>query len=88
MIQSIDLRRQRDLQLAIDQVLVQLRDQQRHDPPQVVVGQRLEDDDFVDAVDELGVERALDLAEHHVRDALVDRRPYRTTGSPSSSSSG
>ena len=38
--------------------------------PQVVVGQRLEHDDLVDAVDELGVEGLLHLAEHHVVDAL------------------
>src|SRR5262247_2501311 len=31
-----DFRRERDLQLAIREVLVQLRDQERHDPPQVV----------------------------------------------------
>src|SRR5437762_1940446 len=63
-------RRERDPQLAIDEVLVELRDQQRHDQPQVVVGQRLEDDDLVDAVDELGVERPFDFAEHHLVHAL------------------
>src|SRR5438105_2935205 len=66
------LGRQRDLQLAIGEVVVQLVNQQRHDPPQVVVAQRLEDDDFVDAVDELGVERPLHFAEHHFRHALRD----------------
>src|SRR5262245_43105610 len=35
---------QRDRELAIDQVVVQLMDQQRHDPPQVIVCERLEDD--------------------------------------------
>src|SRR5207247_416659 len=53
-----DFGRQGDLELPVGQVLVQLVDQQLHDPPQVVVGERLEDDDLVDAVDELGVERA------------------------------
>ncbi len=56
--------------LAVRKVFVELGDQQPHDPPQVVVGQRLEDDDLVDAVDELGIERPLDLAEHHLVDAL------------------
>ena len=53
----------------VDQVLVQLIDQQPHDPPQVVVGQRVEDDDFVDPVDELRVEGAPHFAEHHLVDA-------------------
>src|SRR5215471_12655380 len=48
-----DFRRQRDAELSIDKISVQLRDEQAHDPPQIVVGQRLEDDDLVDAVDEL-----------------------------------
>src|SRR5262249_530821 len=65
-------RRQHDAQLAVDQVVVELIDQQAHDAPQVVVSQRLEDDDLVDAVDELGVEGALHFAEHHVRHALAD----------------
>ena len=56
--------------------------------PQVVVGQRLEDDDLVDAVDELGVEGPLHLAEHHVGDALVDRARCRPTGTPATPSSG
>src|SRR5688572_17874856 len=67
-----DLGRQRDLHAPIDQVRVQLIDQQRHDPPQVLVRERVEDDDFVDTVDELGIEGPLDLAEHHVVDVLVD----------------
>src|SRR5687768_6272838 len=67
-----DLGGERNLQLAVDQVGVELGDEQAHDPPQVVVGERLEDDDLVDAVDELGIEGPLDLAEHHLRHALVD----------------
>src|SRR5437868_6560326 len=67
-----DFRGERDAQLSIDQVGVELRDEQPHDLPQVLVAERLEHDDLVDAVDELRVERALDLSEHHVRYALVD----------------
>ena len=63
---------QRNRQLAIDQVVVELLDEQRHDAPQVIVGQRLEHDDLVDAVDELRVEGSLHLAEDHVGHALVD----------------
>ena len=36
------------------------------DLDQVVVGQRVEQDDLVQAVEELGVERPLDFAAHHV----------------------
>src|SRR5262245_9858072 len=64
--------RKHDAELAIDEVVVELGDEQPHDSPQVVVGQRLEDDDLVDAVDELGVERALDLTQDHLRDASAD----------------
>ena len=67
-----DFRGERDLQLAVDQILVQLCDQKPHDSPQIVVGERFEDDELVDAVDELRIERAFDLAEHHVGDALGD----------------
>src|SRR6267378_3930450 len=49
-----DLRRQRDLQPTIGEVRVQLIDEQCHDPAQVVVVQRVEHDDLVDAVYELG----------------------------------
>ena len=56
---------------AIGQVGVELLHQQAQDLAQIVVRQRLEDDQLVDAVDELGVERALDLAEHHVVHALL-----------------
>ena len=66
------LGRQIEPDLAIDQVVVQLLDQQPRDRPQVVVRERLEDDDFVDAVDELRVERLPHLAQHHVVDAAVD----------------
>ena len=59
-------------QPAIGEVRVQLIDQQAQNPPQVVVRQRLEDDDLVDAVDEFRVERPLHLAEHHVRHGARD----------------
>src|SRR5262245_64472 len=39
-----DFRGQRDFQLAIGEVLVELRDEQRHDAPQILVGECLEDD--------------------------------------------
>src|SRR6185295_1690808 len=54
---------QGDAELPVHEVVVELSDQERHDAPQVLVAQRLEDDDLVDAVDELGVERPLHLAE-------------------------
>ena len=44
------------------QVGIELLDQQFHDLEQVGVVQRLEENDFVDAVEELGIEGLFDLA--------------------------
>jgi len=41
----------------LHQVLVQLLDHQLHDPNEVLLRQRIKDDDFVQPVQELGVER-------------------------------
>ena len=57
-----DLGRELEPDLAVDEVVVQLLDEQVGDRPEVVVRERLEDDDLVDAVDELGVEGLADLA--------------------------
>ena len=72
MIQSMTSGVELEPQPAVDQVVVHLLDEQLRDGPQVVVRERLEDDDLVDAVDELRVEGLLDLAEHHVVDAAAD----------------
>ncbi len=65
-----DFRRDQHLHPPIHQVDVELIDQQRQDLPQLVVVERIEHDQLVDAVDELGVEGPLDLAEHHLLHAL------------------
>src|SRR5271166_349400 len=63
----------RDRDGALRQVLVQLLHHQLHDLDEVRLGQRVEDDDLVETVEELGVEGALHLALHHVLDLAGDR---------------
>ena len=52
------------------QVGVELVHEEPRDAREVLVGQRVEDDDLVHPVDELGVEGAFHLAHHHLVDAL------------------
>ncbi len=67
------LGRQLQPDLPVHEVVVELIDEQPRDRPQIIIRQRLEHDDFVDTIDELGVEGLADLAEHHVVDAACDR---------------
>src|SRR5262245_152998 len=67
-----DLGLELEPEAAIDQVVVHLLDQELGDGPEILVGERIEHDDLVDAVDELGIEGLPDLPEHHVVDAPVD----------------
>ena len=53
---------------ALRQVVVQLVHHQFDDLDEVGLGQRVEDDDLVETVQELGVEGALHLVPHHVLD--------------------
>src|SRR5271166_1238601 len=54
------------------QVLVQLLHHQLHDLDEVLLRQRVEDDDLVETVEEFGVEGALHFALHHVLDLAGD----------------
>ena len=54
--------RQPDLDLLGDQIQVDLLDQQVDDLEQIFIGQRGEQNDLVEAVEEFGVERPLHLA--------------------------
>ena len=62
-----------DLHLLGHQVAVDLFDQQVDDLDQVVVGERGEQDHFVQAVQEFGIERLLHFAAHHVFDLARER---------------
>ncbi len=58
----------RDGDRALRQVRVQLLHHQFDDLDQVDLGQRAEDDDFVQTVEELRIEGALHFVPHHVLD--------------------
>src|ERR1700723_2657572 len=57
---------QSDLHLAMHQRLVNLADEQIDNPQQVVIRERIEQNHFVQPVQELRVEDSLHLAHHHV----------------------
>ena len=63
-----------DLDLLGHQVHVDLLDQQLDDLEQVFVDQRSEQNDFVQAVEKLGVERPLYFAHHLIFDLLRNAR--------------
>src|SRR5579885_1391030 len=58
-------RRQDHLDLAVDQGVVHLPHQQIDDAKQIFIAQRVEDDDFVQAVQKLRIERPLHFVHHH-----------------------
>src|SRR5437879_9846685 len=62
------VRGQADLDLLADQVSVDLSDQQVDDFDQIVVGERCEENDFIQAVEELRIERPLHFTAHHLVD--------------------
>src|SRR5262249_2500952 len=57
----LGLVRNRDRDRLLRQVRVELSDHQLQNLDQVGLGQRVEDDDFIEAVQKLGIERALDF---------------------------
>ena len=59
-------RRQRNLHLAMHQRLVDLADEQIDNPQQVVIRERIEQNHFVQSIQEFGIENSLHLAHHHV----------------------
>ena len=60
-----------DLHVAVDERLVDVVDQETADLPQLGLRKRIEDDDVIDAVDELGRELFLQLLIDHLLRALL-----------------
>src|SRR5246127_3395361 len=63
-------RRQNNLDLPVDQRVVHLAHEQIDDAQQVVVAERVENNDFVQAVEKLRIERPLYFVHHHFFHAL------------------
>ena len=78
-------RRQYNLYLAVDQRVVDLANQQINDAEQFFFTQRIEQNNFIQAVQELGIEHALHFAEHqvvHALDVSIFRRRLKTHRGP------
>ena len=68
---SVRLGRHDELDLVILEALLHLAEQDLHDLHHVMLGELAEHDDVVDAVQELGIERALDLVHDPAAHGLV-----------------
>ena len=69
----LGLVRHRDGDRLLRQVRVQLRDHKLQNLDEVDLAQRVEDDDFIEPVQELGVKRALNLVPYQFLDFFCDR---------------